>query len=332
MNFETLETRLTGMTGKELAALGAGEASFRECLAAAIGAFLTNMTKHPGGLPYTFGLLTLPVMGNTSWGDVKSARKKNKSIRFQGDRETRKVLLTYYYCPEQYRRNDGKKRVVLMSHGFNSVSTFMLRYWRNYMELGYDCVIFDQRGHKKAADYLCTMGGREAFDLEQIAKFLRQEYGADAIVGIQGESYGSATAYLALPDTSRYTDFTVCDCGYSNMDELARWIEKLLFFYPDKEVLARLIDKMSLAAGFKFSDVKPIRGVRDCPANYPLLMIHGGIDFFVPTHMTKDMYEAKEGKKQMKIYPLAFHALSQALYRKDYHDLVQGFLKDNGFD
>ena len=34
----------------------------------------------------------------------------------------------------------------------------------------------------------------------------------------------------------------------------------------------------------------------------------------------------------MKIYPLAFHALSQALYRKDYHDLVQGFLKDNGFD
>jgi len=323
--------KTSGLTKEELASLGFTDGSLLEYGMVAVSKFITDMTKHPGGLPYLVGYAVLPFVGNTTWSDVWSCKWSKKTIRFDVDGKERVVRLRTFACPKKYKRDDGKKRVIIMSHGFNSVSTFMMRYYRNYMERGFDCIIFDQRGHKDSKKYFCTMGAQEAKDLAEIAKYVRKKYGKKAIIGIQGESYGSGTAYQALPETAKYTDFTVCDCGYSSMPELASWLQSAFFFFPQKK-LGPLVDRLSDADGVRYSDMVPIDRIKDCPKDYPVLMIHGSIDFFVPTHMTKDLYKAKEGKKQMQIYKGAFHALSQTLYKQEYHDLVQGFLRENGVD
>lgn len=73
----------------------------------------------------------------------------------------RYVTLRHLACPPQYARNDGVRRIILMSHGHSRNSYYGLKYSRIYYELGYETIIFDHRGHGVADYYPCTMGKDE---------------------------------------------------------------------------------------------------------------------------------------------------------------------------
>ena len=328
MKFTFAEKLISGLKAEQLEAIGLTEHDFKELTEVIACKAITNMTKNPAGLPADLMKMLLPVLGSTKLSDVKKEFVTEEKLSFDVCGETRNVTLKYYPCPERYKKNDGINRMILMVHGFQSCDTFMLRYAQNYFVHGFDVVIFDQRGHNEADKVTCTMGYLEAFDVVEIAKHLRNKLGENAIIGVQGESYGSATTCQAMDKLAEITQFSVVDCGYSDMDELARWIEKLFVPY-EKESLAKLVDLLSDINGIKFSDIKPIEHVAATPADYPVMFIHGGIDFFVCTHFSKDMYEAKQGKKRIKIYRNCFHAMSQALHKKSYQKQVNKFLKEN---
>lgn len=327
MKYEKLMTTLSKKTRDELEAYGIRDFGMKDCLLVAFSVGVPAFTRHGGTLPYPIGLMSGIGMsaGDISYADYKTCEKETDRITF---RDGRTRDLTVLKCPAEFKKDDGRARLVILPHGFGVVKTYMVRYVKLYWEHGFDCVWYDHRGHGKALKENNSMGWYEAKDLEAVAAFYRENLGKDAIIGIHGESMGSAIAYQALEDTVNTTDFTVCDCGYSDMGELATWIEKLFFMFP-KDVLGPLVNDMSEVDGVRFTDTRPIDKVAACPADYPIFFIQGGGDFFVPTHMTKDMYEVKQGKKKLKIYGKAFHACSQLLYLEEYKKDVADFLAEN---
>ena len=58
----------------------------------------------------------------------------------------------------------------------------------------------------------------------------------------------------------------------------------------------------------------------------PFLFIHGGKDHFVPTEMVYQNYAATDAPKEIWIAPLAGHALSYPMYKKEYQKTVKAFL------
>lgn len=290
-----------------------------------IAKFITDFTKHPMKLIHPIVLLSGRALGDFKLSDYRKLKKKK--FRFECS-DGAKLWAEFIYCDKKRKNPDGKKRVLLMSHGFGNSAPYMLRYAGIYLEKGYDIVIFDHRGNGKSAKYTHSMGYFEGKDIVEISKYLRKKYGKNAIVGLHGESMGAASLYMSLPDVQNYTDFMVCDCGYSNMDELAAWIAKALFFLPTNKILEE-VERQSLVNGICYSDVNSFEKVRNTDPDYPIYFIHGGGDFFVPTHMTKDLYEQKSGKKKLSIYGKAFHACSQFMHKSEYRQNIYDFLSEN---
>lgn len=328
MDFEKKEVNMSGLTEARLSELGITKFNLRSYLMVAAAKYITDFTKHPGGLPNIFGVVYSKATAGIKGSDWRKMKKSKQSVTLPNGR---KLTLVFRSCPKNYRKEDGKKRLVIMSHGFNSVASFMLHYYAAYMEEGFDVVCFDQRGHCSAKDYDCSMGYWEAEDLVQIATLLREQYSPDAIIGVQGESMGSGTGAFASHRLDSITDFCLLDCGYSTMDNMAKWIEHLTFFFP-KKVFHDLVDELSAVDGKRYSDIDGLGELQKTKADYPMLFIHGSIDFFVATHFSKEMAAAKPGNSELKIYPLAFHALSQTLYPKKYKELVRSWLKKNGIN
>lgn len=234
----------------------------------------------------------------------------------------RYVLLRHMACPPQYERHDGKKRVILMVHGHNCNCYYGLKYARIYYELGYETIIYDQRGHGTAELYTCTMGVKEAEDLECICNRLRADYGPDAIIGVHGESMGTATICMAMPKIAETLNFAVCDCGYDEMMTVIR-------HKAHNRMLSEIVDDYSEVDGVKFSDIRPIDQVAKTPEDFPVYFIHGEGDNLIPPKATQRMYAAKPGVKDATFYPLAGHTRCIAMYPVHYRRNVRIFLAEH---
>lgn len=289
---------------------------------------ITSFTKHPMKMPQTLAFGVSFIMSRFTFTPEMYKSLDVKKTKFKTS-DGKKLYLKYLSNP--VKNPDGKKRLMIFVHGFGNSCNYMLRYAGLYFDKGYDFILYDQRGHGKSSKYSHSMGYFESDDLVEIANSYRAKLGKDAIIGVHGESMGSATAYAALSRLAKSTDFAICDCGYSDMSELAAHIAKLFFMFDKKKVL-EAVDKFSEVDGKRYSDLKPIDSVRATSSDYPVYMIHGGGDFFVPTHMTRDMYEVKQGKKKIDIYYKAFHACSQFLHPQEYTENVNAFLKEFGIE
>lgn len=289
---------------------------------------ITSFTKHPMKMPQTLALGVSFIMGRFTFkpSDYKTLQIEKSKFKTS---DGKKLYLKYLKNPN--KNSDGKRRLIIFVHGFGNSCNYMLRYAGLYVDKGYDILLYDQRGHGKSSKYAHSMGYFEANDLVEIAKSYRAKMGKDAIIGVHGESMGSATAYMALSRLAGCTDFAICDCGYSDMSKLASHIAKLFFMF-DKEKVLKLVNEFSEVDGKRYEHVLPIESVRETSPDYPVYMIHGGGDFFVPTHMTRDMYDTKQGKKKMDIYYKSFHACSQFLHPKEYAENVDAFLKEFGIE
>lgn len=274
---------------------------------------------HPRWRPYDKGLEEAERHGDLLDADFMDMDETEEVFPLESGRY---VSLRHLACPPQYARDDGKKRVILMVHGHNCNSYYGLKYARIYYELGYETIIYDQRGHGNAELYPCTMGWLEAEDLECIANRLREDYGEEAIIGVHGESMGTATICMAMPKIAKTLNFAVCDCGY---DELMRVIRDK----AHSKKLTALVDKYSEVDGVKFSDIRPIDRVAQTPEDFPVYFIHGEGDHLISPKATQAMFNAKPGVKDATFYPLASHAHSINLYPVHYRRNVRIFLANH---
>ncbi len=223
---------------------------------------------------------------------------------------------------------DGKRRVVVLVHGFTYCLLGQIKYASLFHELGFDCVLYDHRNHGLSDKTPTTMGATEAKDLAFVCAWARTHYGEDAILGTLGESMGAATVMLHAGMDEQLA-FVVEDCGYSDLTKLLKSALIHRFHLPAFPVLpiASLISR--LRGGVFFRSVRPADSLKRNTTT-PMLFIHGDADELVPPAMLQECFDAKPGVKEKWLVPTAPHAGCYVTDPEGYRAHLRHFLASNG--
>ena len=214
------------------------------------------------------------------------------------------------------------KHYVVLSHGYTSTRYGMYKYAALYRRFGYNCIVYDNRGHGANRPAVVSFGYREAQDLMTVIEDTYTRYGQDILLGLHGESMGSGLQLTALQYQPK-VDFIINDCGYADILNVLRWKCKQEFHLPGwfadvASVLAKLW------YGFSFHQVRPIDNL---PKNeIPICFVHGEEDTFISTWHSQKMHETTKGYSELHLYPGAEHAVSIESDVNRYQKMMMNFL------
>lgn len=190
------------------------------------------------------------------------------------------------------------------------------------MNLGYNCIIYDLRGHGENEPTFTTYGILEGADLNCLIKDTRDRYSEITILGLHGESLGAATTITALkykPDV----DFVVADCGFSDLENVLKQ------GYRNAHVPVFLFDLADIGARIRYHySIKEMRPIDSLVENHiPVLFIHGENDAFILPDNSKDMSDKTPGYSEFHLIPNAGHAESVLMDAGTYQACLAKFLE-----
>ena len=118
--------------------------------------------------------------------------------------------------------------------------------------------------------------------------------------------------------------FYIVDCPYKPLGTIVLRISEdyHLSGFPFMYITGLFI---RIISKFRISDVNPLKDVEKI--NNPVLFIHGGADVYVPTYMSRQMYERKKGSKALYLVPEAGHARSIHMNPEEYEKKVFEFVE-----
>lgn len=218
--------------------------------------------------------------------------------------------------------NPESKHYVILSHGYTSTRYGMYKYAVLWRRLGYNCVIYDNRGHGVNEPDVISFGWRECKDLLAVIEDTYQRYGEDIHIGLHGESMGAGLQLMSLALKPK-VDFIVNDCGYSEILPVIRWKAKTAMNLP--EWLADFAAPFGkLLFGFSFREVRPIEHLKE--NEIPICFVHGTDDTFTHTWHSEKMYEVNKGYKELHLYEGADHAECVVVNTNRYQKMLQDFV------
>ncbi len=225
---------------------------------------------------------------------------------------------------------NGKNHVILLVHGFQVQQAMM---WFNlpfFLPHGYDCVTVDLRtaGLSEGVG-INTMGYNEAKDVAEVCKWIRKEYGDDVVLGLFGQSMGSATI-MTYCSQDPNLGFIIEDCGYASLQDTIHNIHDRFLKFVDWDEFYKKALKYAKVGDVSYDDVVPIESVKKLDPDVPMMILHSIPDAYIVVENADRIYEAKRGKKEMHKYTLAPHSASFFLHPIQYKKDIDGFLKKNG--
>lgn len=219
-------------------------------------------------------------------------------------------------------------RYVVICHGVTETKVNSFKYARMFENLGFNSVVYDHRRHGDSGGKTTSFGHYEKFDLKAVIEALKKHVGPDVKYGIHGESMGAATTllYAGMSDDA---DFYISDCGYSDISDQVRHVMKTTT--PLKTPIALKLAQvfMKLRDGYAFKTVSPRNAIPWI--RKPVLFIHSLGDTFVLPEMSVEMYELKQGPKELKLFETGAHAQSYNLFPDEYEKTVADFLQGLGW-
>ena len=241
----------------------------------------------------------------------------------------------YKLHAERIRSEFGDGRhFVIITHGFSSTRHGAIKYVPMYIKRGYDCIIYDLRGHgenlygdsdkmplRLGRKHACYFSKKESQDLLCVIKDTKERYGKDITLGLHGESLGAASTITALASKPDVV-FAAEDCGFADIINVQKVGLK------NMHIPAFLVYFASVAAsivyGYSFTSIKPAEKIKD--NEIPLLVIHGEADDFIVPDNAKRIFAAQKGYKRIELFPGAGHALSMKTDPVRYEKVVNEFL------
>lgn len=219
--------------------------------------------------------------------------------------------------------NRESKRYVVLSHGYTCTRYGMYKYVILWRRLGYNCVIYDNRGHGANQPTTVTFGIREGRDLMAVIEDTYERYGSDIRVGLHGESMGAGLQLMSLFYQPK-VDFIINDCGYCEILPVLRWKVKQSFGLPSfladwTSVYCRLI------FGYRFEEVRPIECLKE--NEIPICFVHGTADSFTAHWHSEKMYEANKGYKELHLFEGVDHAECIVNDSKRYFEMMKAFVE-----
>jgi fermentation-respiration switch protein FrsA (DUF1100 family) len=218
----------------------------------------------------------------------------------------------------------NNKKVIIIVHGYTSNYVWSLQFIEMFFNEGFNVLLIDQRSHGRSEGKFATYGYYEKYDLDLWVNWVRQRVGKDAVVGLHGQSMGGGTV-LQYAAINKYVKFIIADCPYSDVAQLMKHQFNEIKHMPFVPFKYFLDMRLRVVAKFSMKNASPINLMKD--TEVPILFVHGSKDNFVPTYMSKDMYEAKKGHKKLLIIEGAAHAnaygTNRKLYEREVHDFLQ---------
>ena len=226
----------------------------------------------------------------------------------------------YVLHVELLKNPDDSGKYVIITHGYSDNRCGALKYVPTYLDLGYNCIIYDLRGHGENERTVTTYGLLESEDLLRIIADTRERYDV-RMLGLHGESLGAATTVTALkaaPDV----DFAVADCGFSDIESVlkggCRRAHAPAFLVDAADIGARIL------YGYSLKQMRPIDSLDN--NMIPILFIHGGDDDLIPPENSARMRERTAGYAEFWEMPGAGHARSVLTDPVMYEGFVRDFL------
>ena len=210
---------------------------------------------------------------------------------------------------------------VILTHGYTDNRMGALKYVPMYLRLGYNCIVYDLRGHGENKKTFTTYGVRESLDLDCLVKDTRERYAGLTSLGLHGESLGAATTVMCMKYKPK-VDFAVADCGFSDIENVLRDI------YRNAHMPAFLLGLTSIGAklryGHSMKEMRPIDSLKE--NDIPILFLHGAEDTFILPKNSEDMAKRTRGRAQYHVIPGARHAESILAAQETYERIVKEFL------
>ena len=219
---------------------------------------------------------------------------------------------------------EASNRYVILAHGYTDTRYGMMKYVPHYYDLGFNCILFDERGHGMSKPEPCSYSLREPDFLIAVFEDSLKRYGEDIIIGLHGESLGSATVLTSLVNETikEKAAFAVEDCGFVEIIPVIKGLMKPM------HVPTFMVYPASIAAtimyGISFFKARPIKYVKG--NKIPLLCIHGADDKVILSSNSERAYEATEGIKELHLIKGADHALSAVVAPEEYGKIISNFI------
>ena len=223
---------------------------------------------------------------------------------------------------------EDPKGTVLMAHGYRS--TMLIDFhlgFELFHRLGYNILVPEQRTHGESKGRFITFGVKESRDMKQWLEYHDSTKGKWPVF-LYGISMGASTMlYLADRNLPGNVCGIIADCGFTSPAEIISSVFRRLIRLPGRISLLVADFYARIFAGFGLWEKDSRKTLRR--SRYPILLIHGDADGFVPCEMTKQAYEACTSKKKLLVVPGAEHGFSFLMDGYGYTSTIIEFLKEN---
>lgn len=222
---------------------------------------------------------------------------------------------------------DNARGTVILAHGYRS--SYLLDFcaaFPIYHKLGMNILIPEQRSHGKSEGNFITFGVKESDDMICWLEWHNQKY-LETPVLFCGISMGASTVlYLADKILPQNVCGIIADCGFTSPHEIITEVFHKVIHLPSvpsiwiADFLARIF------AGFNFREKDTRATLKNC--RYPVLLVHGTEDAFVPCEMSRQAFAACCGPKYQLMVNGADHGISFLIDTKGYTDAVVKFIEN----
>ena len=194
-------------------------------------------------------------------------------------------------------------KYVILSHGNTDNRIGSLKYVPMYLELGFNCIVYDLRGHGENERTFTTYGTMEGLDLALLVEDTRNRYPDLQVLGLHGESLGAATTISSL-QYQLEVEFAVTDCAFSDIENVLRE------GYRSAHIPEFLFDLQDLGTRLRYhyslKDMRPIDALDH--NTVPILFIHGADDPWILPQNAQDLYDRTQGLRELHFIKGAGHA------------------------
>lgn len=220
----------------------------------------------------------------------------------------------------------SSSNTMIIIHGVTETHINSLKYAQLFARLGFNIIIYDQRRHGKTAGKTTSYGFYEKYDLQAIVEETRKQIGDDAILGLQGESMGAATAIQYGELCDQHFDFLIADCSFSSFEKQLHHV--LMRDTPLKTAYAvKLADFfIQKRDGYSLRNIAPIECVQKI--SKPILYVHSLEDTYIPHTMSEALHATKPENTRLVLFKKGEHAQSFNEQPFDYEKEIIKFLVD----
>ncbi len=234
------------------------------------------------------------------------------------------ISLACYFIPTN--RPKGKRKLAIIAHGYSYTHHGSIKYAHMLRELGYDCILFDERNHGNSTGKKTTMGYLESFDLETIYLDALNRFGHYSQIGLVGESMGGASVLLAI-SRLKQVDFAIVDCPYMSLKDIVK--HQLRRRHLPRVGIVPLVQWFFwMATGVTYRKISLLDAVKQ--TNQPLLFVHGKADGYIPPIHSEMLAKYHIGKHRLYLADQdSHHAGSYRKNPEEYQNQVNLFLQEN---